>query len=66
LTKRAKVLGETADKLYMEAMTMNAKRIKTMKVERMTATIQKRLEAFGFQIVWIKFVSYGHTVIGYK
>lgn len=42
------------------------KRIKTLKVERMTDKVQKRLEAFGFQIVWVRFVSYGHTVIGYK
>lgn len=41
------------------------KRIRTLKVERMTSAIQKRLESFGFEIVWIR-INTGHAVIGYK
>ena len=41
------------------------KRIRTLKVSRMTLDVQKRLEAFGFQIVWVRFKT-GHAVIGYK
>lgn len=41
------------------------KRIKTLKVSRMTSAVQKRLEAFGFEIVWIR-IGLGHAVIGYK
>lgn len=41
------------------------KRIKTLKVKRMTSLVQKRLEAFGFTIVWVR-ISMGHAVIGYK
>jgi len=41
------------------------KRIRVMKVPRMTLAIQKRLEAFGFTIITIT-VSYGHAVIRYK
>lgn len=41
------------------------KRIKTLTVKRMTSLVQKRLEAFGFEIVWIR-IKTGHAVIGYK
>jgi hypothetical protein len=41
------------------------KRIRTMKVNRMTMAIQKRLEAFGFTIVTIT-VSDGYAIIRYK
>lgn len=41
------------------------KRIRIMKVKRMTMAIQKRLENFGFTIVSIT-VSYGLAVIRYK
>lgn len=40
-------------------------RTKTLTVKRMTSHIQKRLEAFGYRIVWVR-IKTGQAVIGYK
>lgn len=42
-----------------------ANKIKTLKVNKLTDTVQRRLEAFGFKIVWIK-IETGYALIGYK
>lgn len=42
-----------------------ATKLKTMRVTRMTMAIQRRLENFGFRIVFIR-IGIGHAVIGYK
>ena len=40
------------------------RRIRILKTDRMTSQIQKRLEAFGFKILWVR-ISASQAVIGY-
>lgn len=41
------------------------KPLKTIKVNRMTSDVARRLENFGFRIVWVR-IATGFAIIGYK
>lgn len=43
----------------------NVKRIRKLRVKRLTLDVQRRLEAFGFRIVWTR-IGDGFAEIGYK